>query len=321
MPERAWGSSDVPDLTGKTAVVTGANSGVGLETAVGLAAHGARVVMACRDEVRAKAAAFHIRSVVDGPALEVLILDLASLESVRRAAKEYSESHDGLDILVNNAAVMGPPRLSSADGYELQFATNHLGHYALTGLLLPPLLRTPGARVITVTSPMHRMGRLNGIDPAHPEPYRRWTAYGTSKLANLLFTHELERRLEQARADALAAAAHPGWTRTNLVASGPLTGRPRYVQRMGRLAGRWLGHSATSGAQPILRAATAPDVRGGECYGPGGLLQLVGPASRVGSSPASHRRDLAARLWQESDRLTGVHYGLDGGSTGSAQLA
>ena len=305
MPERAWGWSDVPDLTGRTAIVTGANSGVGLETAVGLAAHGARVVMACRDEVRAKAAAFHIRSVVDAPALEILTLDLASLESVRRAAQEYSGGHDRLDVLVNNAAIMGPPRLSSTDGYELQYATNHLGHYALTGLLLPSMLHTPGARVVTVTSPMHRMGRFNGTDPAHPERYRRWTAYGTSKLANLLFTNELERRLEQARADAprgggtprLDAHQPPGQWAPDRSPRVRAADRPHGQSLVGSLgherrpADPAGGHGHRCPGRRVLRAGrAAPARRAGD---PGGLEPGVAPAGpggpAVGGLRASDR--------------------------------
>lgn len=313
MAQPLWGPPDIPDLHAKTALVTGANSGIGLETALELAAHGATVLLACRNPHKAQEALAHIQALAPGATLEVVPLDLASLASVRRAAETVAAGHQRLDLVVNNAGIMGTPARTSQDGYELQFATNHLGHFALTGLLLPGLLAAPGARVVTVTSLLHRIGHLSETDdPAHPRHYRRWSAYGTSKLANLLFTHELERRFERAGAGAVAVSAHPGWTRSNLAANGPVLGRPALWRKAGAMAGRHLGQSTNIGALPVLRAATAPDVRGGECYGPGGAFQAAGSPVRVDTSPASYRRDLAASLWSLSERLTGVDYPLGG---------
>lgn len=309
-PDKTWGPHEIGDLTGRTALVTGANSGIGFETAFELAAHGAITVLACRDEHEAAEARDRIVAHVPAGLVETLPLDLANLSSVRAAADRFATLHDRLDVLVNNAGIMATPQLSSADGHELQFATNHLGHFALTGLLLDHLLTTPEARVVTVSSLIHRIGRL-GPDPAHPPRYHRWRAYAASKLANLLFTFELARRLAQIRADALSAAAHPGWTRTQPAASGPMMGRPALQQRIGRLVVRHLGQPSNTGALPVLYAATAPQVRNGDFFGPGGFSELTGPPAPAKSSPASRQHGLATRLWEQSESLSGVAYHFD----------
>ena len=291
-----WTSKDIPDLSGQVTVVTGANSGLGIETAFALAGAGAVVVLACRDDQRGKAAVESIRSSYPGAELQLAPLDLADLGSVRRFADSFLSAHETLDILVNNAGVMAiPERRSTADGFEMQFGTNHLGHFALTGLMLPALLKRP-ARVVTVSSWAHRMGRVNFDDLNSERGYRKWVAYGTSKLANLLFTYELDLRSHAAGRDLVAAAAHPGYSNTHLQKGTIFSFTNRFAQ------------SPVHGALPSLYAATAPEVGGGDYYGPDGILQYRGYPKRVGSSGATRDGAVAKRLWDASEELTGVTY-------------
>jgi NAD(P)-dependent dehydrogenase (short-subunit alcohol dehydrogenase family) len=291
---------DVPGQAGRTAVVTGANSGIGFETARVLAEHGATVILACRDVAKGAAAAARI----SGPG-QVLVqqLDLGSLASVRAAAEEMHTSHQQLDLLINNAGVMMPPPSRTADGFELQFGVNHLGHFALTGLLLDLLLPAAGSRVVTVSSNMHRAGRMNFADLQSARHYRRVAAYGQSKLANLLFTYELQRRLAAAGAQTSALAAHPGTAITALTRYFPPA-----VDRAYHAMGQPIAQQPQAGALPTLRAATDPAARGGEYYGPDGWLEFKGYPHRVSSSARSHDAQAQRRLWQESERLTGVRY-------------
>jgi NAD(P)-dependent dehydrogenase (short-subunit alcohol dehydrogenase family) len=298
-----WTTADVPDQAGRTAVVTGANSGIGFEAARVLAEHGAAVILACRDTGKAKNAAARIAVTAPQAAVTVVRLDLASLASVREAAEEIRAGHDALDLLINNAGLMMPPRGVTADGFELQIGTNHLGHFALTGLLLDRLLPAGGSRVVTVSSNGHRVGRINFGDLQSERGYRRMAAYGQSKLANLLFTYELQRRLAAAGARTAALAAHPGTSSTELT---------RYMPAALDIANRALGwaysQSARMGALPTLRAATDPAASGGEYYGPGGRFEFKGYPRRVQSSARSHDREVQRRLWQESQELTDVTY-------------
>ena len=295
----------VPDQSGRTAVITGANTGIGYEAARVLAARGARVVLACRDDAKARKAAARITGLVPGAAVGTVQLDLASLTSVRAAAAQLRAGHAGIDLLINNAGVMMPPYGRTADGFELQLGVNHLGHFALTGLLLPSLVQVPGSRIVTVSSNNHRSGRIAFDDLQSERRYRRGAGYGQSKLANLMFTYELQRRLGAAGAPTIAAAAHPGLSRTEL---------PRYLSLASRvsfvLLERPLAQSAAMGALATLRAATDPGAQGGDYYGPGGRGELRGFPRLVASSELS--RDVAAqrRLWQESERLTGVTYAI-----------
>ena len=290
---------DVPDQGGRTAVVTGANSGIGFETARVLAEHGATVILACRDVSRGEAAAAQISG--PGP-VAVQLLDLGSLASVRAAATEIHERHQRLDLLINNAGLMMPPYGTTSDGFEQQFGTNHLGHFALTGLLLDLLLATAGSRVVTVSSNMHR-ARLNFADLQSAQRYRRVAAYGQSKLANLMFSYELQRRLAAAGARTSALAAHPGTAITALTRYFPPA-----VDRAYHAMGQPIAQQPQAGALPTLRAATDPAARGGEYYGPDGWLEFKGHPHRVSSSARSHDEQAQRRLWQESERLTGVRY-------------
>lgn len=297
-----WTAASVPDQTGRTAVVTGANSGIGFETARVLAERGAKVVLACRDLGRAEAAAARIAGGGDSDQVGIVRLDLASLASVREAAKELRARHERLDLLINNAGLMYPPYGKTEDGFELQLGTNHLGHFALTGLLLDLMLAVPGSRVVTVSSQGHRAGRIDFGDLQSERRYNRVAAYGQSKLANLLFSYELQRRLAAAGAATVALAAHPGFTRSELTRH-----LPGWMQSVAAVLPF---QSAEMGALPTLRAATDPQARGGEYYGPGGPGELRGHPRRVGSSARSRDGAAARRLWDESLRLTGVSYPL-----------
>jgi NAD(P)-dependent dehydrogenase (short-subunit alcohol dehydrogenase family) len=312
-----WTAADVPDQRGRTAVVTGANSGLGFETARVLASRGATVVLACRDPGQAARAASLIAAGTgpdaagarDGQSARVqtLRLDLASLASVREAAEELCSRYQHLDLLINNAGVMMPPYGRTEDGFELQFGTNHLGHFALTGLVLGRLLTTSGSRVVTVSSNGHRAGRINVDDLQSERHYRKMRAYGQSKLANLMFTYELQRRLAAAGAPTIALAAHPGTSRTDLVRhlSGP--SRATVNARLGPLTS-WFAQSAGMGALPTLRAATDPGATGGQYYGPGGAFGFTGYPVPVESSSRSRDVPVMERLWEESEKLTGVRF-------------
>jgi NAD(P)-dependent dehydrogenase (short-subunit alcohol dehydrogenase family) len=302
---KAYGTDDIPDQSGKTAVVTGANSGLGLQTALALAAKGASVELACRDAQRGAAAQRRIRSETGNDDVRVRQLDLGSLESVRAFAAEQDTA---VDLLINNAGVMATPRGTTAEGFELQFGVNHLGHFALTGLLLPLLRAAPAPRVVTVSSLAHRGGRIDFEDLAAERSYRPWARYNQSKLANLLFTFELNRRLEARGEKLVAAAAHPGFASTNLTAG---MHHPATLDLLGAFF-RLLGQSGALGALPTLYAATAPGVRGGDFYGPDGPGQLRGKPAPVAPAPQARDAVAAGRLWEVSTKLTGVAFeGLD----------
>lgn len=285
-----WTPGDIPDLTGSTAVVTGATSGIGLPTTLELARHGARVILTARDPQRGRAALQAIRSAVPEATVEVGELDLADLRSVRAFAATVEEP---LDLLVNNAGIGMTPRRTTADGFEAQFGTNHLGHFALTGLLLPRLLARPGARVVTVSSDAHALGTIDFDDLGLKRRYNRFSAYGRSKLANLLFATELQRRATAAGVDLLSLASHPGATATGIAKLGVLT-RPAGVLM------RLVMRSPAEGAVPSLYAATSPEVKGGEFVGPG--------LKEMRRSPKALDAALAARLWETSEELTGVRF-------------
>jgi NAD(P)-dependent dehydrogenase (short-subunit alcohol dehydrogenase family) len=303
-----WSIHDAPAQTGRTVLVTGATSGLGLESATALAARGARVVVAGRDAERTAQAVRRVRSAAArGGSAEPLALDLASLDRVEQAAAELSARVDCLDVLLNNAGVMAPPYARTPDGFETQIGTNHLGHFALTGRLMPLLEAAPAPRVVTVSSGAHRVGRLDTDDLQwERRRYQPWQAYGASKLANLLFTAELARRAGAAGSPLVAAAAHPGWAATNLQYAGPgYAGNP-IGRAVTRLANAVIAQSAADGALPQLYAATMPDVRGDDYFGPDGLAESRGGPTRVGRSDAARDAGLAGRLWERSEQLTGV---------------
>lgn len=291
------------DLQGRIALVTGASSGLGLETARALVQRGAQVLLACRDPDRGESARRQLVATARGP-LQILPLDLADLAAVATAAQQVRQQCSRLDLLINNAGIMAVPRRMSADGFELQFATNHLGHFALTQALLPLLTQTPASRVVTVTSGIHQLGRIDFDDLQGEQRYDRWRAYAQSKLANTMFALELQDRLRQQGADTLSLAAHPGIARTNLqAASVAASGR-----RGEALLLRWMAplfQSAAQGARPQLYAATAPQLRGGELLAPMGPGELWGDPGPGRLPRAALQAGDRARLWQISESLCG----------------
>lgn len=306
-----WTAEDMPDLTGKVIIVTGANSGIGFEAAKEFARKGAQTILACRSMDKAQSALDKIRAEIPDAPAEIMQLDLASLESVRQFAAAFKAKYDRLDVLVNNAGIMMVPYGTTEDGFERQFGTNHLGHFALTGHLIEMLLNTPGSRVVNISSGGHRFGEMDFDNLMYEggNGYSTIAAYGRSKLANLLFTYELQRRFDAVGANALSVAAHPGTSRTNLT---------------GHMEDRWyfklftplmplLLQSAAMGALPTIRAAVDPNVSGGQYFGPDGVREQRGYPVLVESNEASHNEANARRLWQVSEQLTGVQFGqLDG---------
>ncbi len=297
-----WTEADIPDQSGRLALVTGANSGLGLETARALAARGARVLLACRDPERGEQARQALAPIASA-GIEVLAMDLADLASVARAAEQVATSHGQLDLLINNAGVMAPPRQLSRQGYELQFAVNHLGHFALTQALLPLLKARAGARVVHVSSGAHYFGRIAFDDLQGERRYDAWAAYAQSKLANVMTALELQQQLEASGSAVLSVAAHPGLARTNL--------QPTSVaargSRMEGLAYRWMDplfQSAAMGALPQLYAATASGVQGGEFFGPGGLANLKGYPARCRLAASTRDAAQRQRLWLLSQELS-----------------
>jgi NAD(P)-dependent dehydrogenase (short-subunit alcohol dehydrogenase family) len=294
-----WTAADIPSQSGRTAVVTGANSGLGLVTARELARAGARVIAACRNTAKGEQA-------LSGSAGEVQMveLDLADLGSVRVFAEQIAGEHGHLDLLINNAGVMAPPRRTTKDGFESQFGTNHLGHFALTGLLLGSLLAAPDPRVVTLSSGAHRIGTIRFDDLQRERRYNNWLAYGQSKLANLMFCFELQRRATEAGTALKSLAAHPGYARTNLQFNAP----PWYEQLVMRVSNPILGQSAGMGALPTLFAATAPDLPGGSFIGPDGFMEQRGYPHIVTGAGKAYDENAWRRLWEASEELTGVRY-------------
>jgi NAD(P)-dependent dehydrogenase (short-subunit alcohol dehydrogenase family) len=305
-----WSAADAGDLTGRVALVTGANSGIGYETTRVLTDHGAHVIMACRDGQKAARARDKLESQLDRSSLELLDLDLSDLASVRAAAERVLQQHARLDLLVNNAGIMGTPYRQTRDGFELQMATNHLGHFALTGLLVDRLVTTERSRIVAVSSHMHRLGRIKPDDVATTKARNSWIEYSTTKLANLLFVAELSRRLEAGGFPTMALAAHPGWTRSNLAGSGGSMSRSRVRRRLSRVVGSNLGQSAGGGALSVLCAATSSHVHNGQYVGPGGIFGMYGPPRVARPSRRARDPQMAARLWEASEELTGVRYSV-----------
>jgi NAD(P)-dependent dehydrogenase (short-subunit alcohol dehydrogenase family) len=311
MPQNGpWTADDIPDLAGQTIIVTGGNSGIGFEAARQMARKGAHVILACRDKGKAAEAITQIHTLQPSASLEAMQLDLASLESVHRFARDFAEKKVPLDVLCNNAGVMAIPRRTTAEGFEMQLGTNHLGHFALTGLLLEPLLAAPAARVVNVSSTAHKPGRIDFDDLQGEKSYGKWIAYAQSKLANLLFTYELQRRLEASGARAISVACHPGYSATNLQAVGPQMSGSRIAARLMDIGNRLFSQTAAMGALPTLYAATSPDARGGDYIGPDGFMENYGHPKKVQSTARSHDRAVARRLWEVSEQLTSVRYPL-----------
>ncbi len=304
-----WTAADLPPQQGRVVLVTGANSGIGLRAAEELAGAGARVLMACRNPDKARAAVDGVRRRFPDSEIETIELDLADLGSVERAAGQVRDRVEALDLLINNAGVMATPQMRTADGFELQLGTNHLGHYALTGDLLETLLAAPAARIVSVSSMAHRQGKMDFDDLNWEHGYSRWPAYGRSKLSNLLFTFELDRQLRRIDSPAIAVAAHPGYSATNLQSAGPGEGTFGVVLKpLFKLANVFFAQSDEKGALPTLYAATAPDVVGGDYIGPDGIGEARGYPTKVGCSSEASDEEAARRLWKASEELTGVRF-------------
>ena len=309
MPRDSWTEADLPELSGRTAIVTGANSGIGYELTRMLAERGAHVVMATRTVKRGQAAARELREGTDGE-LSVRRCNLADLDSVRTFAEDATRDLDRLDFLFNNAGVMAIPRSETEDGFETQFGVNHLGHFALTGRLLDLLVESPGeSRVLTQSSGFHERGRIDFEDLQSESTYDKWAAYSQSKLANVLFAYELQRRLDRAGVEDLySVATHPGYADTSLQRRGPEQSGSVLRLWFMKIANALFAQSPRKGAWPMLYAATAPEIEGGEYVGPTGLLNLRGSPGVQASSERSRDETLARRLWDVSSDLTGVEY-------------
>ncbi len=307
---KPWTADDLPDLSAKTIAVTGGNSGIGYEAALQFARKGANVVLACRSMDKARAAAAAIVAAHPGAAVEVMELDLSNLASVRSFADAFHTHHRQLDVLCNNAGIMAIPYRRTVDGFEMQFGTNHLGHFALTGLLLDLLLGTRGARVVTVSSDAHHIGWMRFDDLQRERGYRKWLAYGQSKLANLLFAFELQRRADRAGAKLISVGCNPGYAATNLQSAGPRMQGSAALESLWGLSNRLFAVSAAQGSLPTLYAATAPGLRGGEYISPILLGKGRGSPSVHRGNPRAHDQQAAARLWEISEQLTGVRYAI-----------
>jgi NAD(P)-dependent dehydrogenase (short-subunit alcohol dehydrogenase family) len=297
---KKWTEENIPDQSGKVAIVTGSNSGIGYETARALAKSGAEVVLAVRNTEAGRTAAERIKNEIPAAQCEAMQLDLSSLASVRSFVEAFQQKHQKLDLLINNAGVMVPPYSKTKDGFELQFGVNHLGHFALTGLLLDLILKTPNSRIVTVSSMAHRQGEITFEDLNREAEYKPMATYGQSKLANLLFTYELQRKLDRKGTGTLAVAAHPGWTATELQRHSGLI----------NFLNRFFAQTPREGAWPTLYAATAMNVQGADYYGPDGFYEMKGHPKKVTSNNKSQDKAVADRLWNVSEELTGVQFAL-----------
>jgi len=303
MSQKKWDSNDIPDQKGKVAIVTGSSSGIGYETARVLANKNAEVIMAVRNLQKGNAALDKIKAGYQDADIKVMELDLASLESIRRFAEDFNKNFFRLDLLINNAGVMMPPYSKTADGFELQFGTNHLGHFALTGLLMDLIINTENSRVVNVSSTSHKSGKIDFDDlDWEKRTYKKMRAYGDSKIANIYFTYELQRKLERAGSNTIAVASHPGWTGTEL---------QRHVGFV-HFLNRFFAQRIEMGALPTLYAAIAPDVKGGDYYGPAGWLEMRGYPKKVESNKLSHDEEISKKLWDLSEELTGIKWQKQG---------
>jgi NAD(P)-dependent dehydrogenase (short-subunit alcohol dehydrogenase family) len=305
-----WTVADIPDLSGKVFVITGANSGLGLETSRALAGKGAHVMMACRNPQKAEAAADAIRAGHANASLELSALDLASLTSVRAFAARVLEKHPRIDVLINNAGIMAIPYRKTEDGFEMQFGTNHLGHFALSALVWPALTKADAPRLVNVSSQAHMIGKMNFDDLAAERSYSKWPAYGMSKLANLLFTFELARRASSGESKVVVVAAHPGYAATNLQLVGPEMAGAAWLAKSMQWVNAGFAQSAEMGALPQLYAATASDVRSGDYIGPGGLFGARGYPERAKAHARAYDLASARLLWERSEALTATPFAL-----------
>ncbi len=303
-----WKASDIPDLTGKIALVTGANSGLGYYTCLELARKGAHVVLASRNKDRGNAALEKIKSEIPSADLQFMKLDLANIELVKHFADAFMDEYEKLDILINNAGVMAIPLRRTVQGFEMQFGTNHLGHFALTALMFNFIEKTPGARIVNVSSLMHKFGKINFDDMNWEKYYSKWSAYSQSKLANLLFTIELDRRIRLAGKQTKAMASHPGYASTNLQIRGGEMEGSRANVAVNKIMNKIIAQPAWKGALPSLYAATSDQVQSGKYYGPSGIGSVRGYPREEKINPKFTDQETAKRLWEESEKLTGIKF-------------
>jgi NAD(P)-dependent dehydrogenase (short-subunit alcohol dehydrogenase family) len=308
MTDKTWTTADIPSQKNKLAIVTGANSGIGFHAARELARAGATVILACRNLQKAEAAKNKILAEIPEAQIEIGLLDVADLKSVRDFAKKFIASDRSIDLLINNAGVMALlDRKTTADGFEMQFGTNHLGHFALTGLLLPALLSTTGSRVVSVASLAHRTGTMHFNDLHFEKKYRPWATYAQSKLSNILFALELDRRFKILSANAESLVVHPGLSDTKLGINGPGS-KNKLMAMIAKILSPVICQSEEKGALPTLRAATDPEAHGGEYYGPSGFLEWGGSPIKVKCNSEAADREVAEKLWKMSEEMTGVRY-------------
>jgi len=305
---KKWKIEDVPDQTGRRILITGANSGLGFKSTEVLASKGAEVIMAVRNTEKGEDAKRRILDKYSDAKLDLMKLDLSSLKSIKEFADNFSKKYDSLNVLLNNAGVMQPPYRKTEDGFELQFGVNHLGHFALTAYLLPILQKTEGSRVISQSSIAHLSGSINFDDINSEKKYGRTSAYGQSKIANLYFAYELNRQLQKTGSSVISLAVHPGYTSTELQQNGPTVGGKSFLSRLYTVTNKIMGQKVEKGVLPMLYAATMEDVHGGDYIGPKGLKGARGYAQRVKSNKRSYDEDIARRLWELSEEMTGVTY-------------
>ncbi|OUS29778.1 hypothetical protein A9Q99_08085 [Gammaproteobacteria bacterium 45_16_T64] len=302
-----WSTKDIPSQDGKTALITGANSGIGFEAAKALAEKGARVTLACRNQQKAEEAIALIKSSLPKAKLEFLAMDLASQTSIKNAVANFKENNSSLDILINNAGVMWLPKSQTEDGFEMQFGTNHLGHFTLTGLLLDTLINTPNSRIVTVSSLGHYTGKIHFDDIQLDKRYGKHKSYAQAKLANLMFAYELDRKLKAAGKETRSIAVHPGGSSTNLANPGFEKGASLFTG-VAKAFFPYVTQGADSGALPTLFGATAQEADGGDYIGPSRLFEVIGAPKKVSSSRYSKREDLANKLWSLSEELTNIQF-------------
>lgn len=307
----SWDVEDIGEYEDEIAIITGANSGLGLSATKILAEHGAKVIMACRSLDKAKDAKQEIIEELDDPDLEVMKLDLSSLESVESFAGKFREEYDSLDILCNNAGLMALPRRETKDGFEMQLGVNHLGHFALTAHLIDMIIDSSG-RVVNQSSMAHEDAEIDFDDLMGEENYSKWSAYGQSKLANLLFTYELDRRLKEKDIEVESVGCHPGVSDTNLFREGPKMEHSKIKLYFGKIFSKILGQSPDKGCLPMVYAATSEEIEGGEYIGPDGFKQMRGYPEKQESSKASHNEEDAKKLWERSEELTNVKFEISG---------
>ncbi len=303
-----WSYKDIPSQQGRVAIVTGANSGLGFYTTRGLAEKGCEVVMACRNTGKGEEAMNEILKSVPGAVLNVMQLDLADLASVQAFAAAFSKKYRKLDLLINNAGLMAIPKRMTADGFEMQFGVNHLGHFALTGLLYGMLKKTSGSRVVNVSSAAHNLGEIRFDDINWEKGYNKWKAYGMSKLSNILFTHELADRVSAKGDDIRVVVAHPGYADSKLIEKGPEMNGRNFMVKAGRIANSLVAQSTEMGALPTLYAATAPEAEHRAFYGPGGFGGMRGYPTRVNPNRKKVSKEVQEKLWALSESMTGIPF-------------